>query len=165
MLFAHATAVVAALAEQQSIRAPIEKRRKDNTFQRQFNEKPSVTLGCLGSPHQPSSESANRTACLSCGLIWHGVQVNELLQEKTVLEGHSKQYLHEKDTLHTRVTGLQTDNEALADQLSSSNAERNWLSERLGINAAKSRSLSEENDSLKKQLQALQGSSNGPQGQ
>ena len=80
--------------------------------------------------------------------------MNELLQEKTALEGQSKQYLREKDTLHTRVTGLQTDNEALADQLSSSNAERNWLSERLG---------SEENDSLKQQLQALQESSNGPQ--
>ena len=93
------------------------------------------------------------------------MQVTELLQEKTALEGQSKQYLRETDTLHTRVTGLQTDNEALADQLSSSNAERNWLSERLGINAAKSRSLSEENNSLKKQLQALQGSSNGPQGQ
>jgi len=115
--------------------------------------------------HQSSSESANRTACLSCGLIWHGVQVNELLQEKAALEGHSKQYLREKDTLHTRVTGLQADNEALADQLSASNAERNWLSERLGINAAKSRSLSEENDVLKKQLKAFQGSSSGPQGQ
>lgn len=115
--------------------------------------------------HQPSIETATRTACLFGGLIWHGVQVNELLQEKTALEDQSKQHLREKDTLHTRVIGLQADNEALADQLSSSSAERNWLSERLGINAAKSRSLSEENDSLKQQLQALQGGSNGLQGQ
>lgn len=93
------------------------------------------------------------------------MQVSELLQEKTVLEERCKQYVGEKDSLHSRVTGLQTDKEALTEKLSVETADGNWLTDFLNHTAAKNRTLSEENTALTKQLQELRNAASSSAGE